>query len=77
LHRFIPESKSAQIKHHFVYKAKSATFRASPEVEKIRPEAKTAWKNFWLAGDWTKTGLPATIEGAVVSGRTVAEAVDS
>lgn len=76
LHRFIPEAKAAQVKHQFVYKAKSATFRASPAVEKIRPLAATEWNNFWIAGDWTNTGLPATIEGAVWSGQRAAEALD-
>ena len=37
-----------------------------------RPGAKTPWKNVTLAGDWTNTGLPATIEGAVRSGLTAA-----
>ncbi len=59
-----------------VYKARSATFAAVPETEPLRPEAATEWTNFWLAGDWTATGLPATIEGAVMSGNRAALAVD-
>src|SRR6185295_5087350 len=76
LRRFFPSAKEAQLKHRFLYKSKSATFQATPAVEKIRPEAKTSWENFWLAGDWTNTGLPATLEGAIVSGRLAAEALD-
>jgi uncharacterized protein with NAD-binding domain and iron-sulfur cluster len=59
-----------------VYKARSATFAATPETEPLRPEATTEWSNLWLAGDWTNTGLPATIEGAIMSGSRAARAVD-
>jgi squalene-associated FAD-dependent desaturase len=45
-----------------------ATFAATPEEETKRPPANTAWTNLALAGDWTQTGLPATIEGAIRSG---------
>jgi hydroxysqualene dehydroxylase len=45
-----------------------ATFAATPEEETKRPPGKTAWTNLALAGDWTQTGLPATIEGAIRSG---------
>jgi len=76
LERFIPEMKGARVLHRMVYKARSATFAATPEAEEHRPGANTEWYNFWLAGDWTNTGLPATIEGAVLSGRRAAEAVD-
>jgi hypothetical protein len=51
-----------------VVKEKRATFAATPEQEKLRPKALTAWENVILAGDWTATGLPATIEGALRSG---------
>jgi squalene-associated FAD-dependent desaturase len=47
---------------------KRATFAATPEQERLRPEAATRWRNLFLAGDWTATGLPATIEGALRSG---------
>ncbi|OHC76152.1 MAG: hypothetical protein A3G18_06570 [Rhodospirillales bacterium RIFCSPLOWO2_12_FULL_58_28] len=55
-----------------IVKEKRATFAQTPEQIKLRPGAVTAWKNLYLAGDWTDTGLPATIEGAVRSGHTAA-----
>ncbi|MDP8245001.1 MAG: hydroxysqualene dehydroxylase HpnE [Candidatus Hinthialibacter antarcticus] len=57
-----------------VFWEKEATFSCTPENNKKRPAAKTALKNFFLAGDWTQTGLPATIEGAVRSGNNAAKA---
>jgi len=77
LHRFLPEAVGVKVLHRMVYKARSATFAATPEAEPLRPEATTEWSNFWLAGDWTNTGLPATIEGAIVSGNCAARAVDA
>jgi len=50
-----------------------ATFAATPEQNARRPGPKTRWPNVILAGDWTDTGLPATIEGAIRSGRNAAE----
>ncbi len=72
--RFIPEAREARVLHRMVYKSRSATFAATPDAEPHRPGPATEWRNFWLAGDWTATGLPATIEGAIVSaGRAVEE----
>lgn len=51
-----------------IVKERRATFAATPEQEARRPRATTPWRNLFLAGDWTATGLPATIEGAVRSG---------
>jgi squalene-associated FAD-dependent desaturase len=51
-----------------VIKERRATFRQTPEAVALRPGAGTGLANLLLAGDWTKTGLPATIEGAVRSG---------
>ena len=56
-----------------IVKERRATFAATPEQELKRPGAITRWDNLWLAGDWTATGLPATLEGAVRSGRTAAD----
>ncbi|HMK89202.1 MAG TPA: hydroxysqualene dehydroxylase HpnE [Methylocystis sp.] len=51
-----------------VVKEKRATFAATPAQERLRPGPRTRWRNLLLAGDWTATGLPATIEGAIRSG---------
>ena len=51
-----------------VIKEKRATLAQSPKLEPYRPTPDTAYKNLYLAGDWTDTGLPATIEGAIRSG---------
>ena len=56
-----------------VVKERRATFAAIPEQESKRSRAGTRWKNLLLAGDWTDTGLPAAIEGAVRSGMRGAE----
>ncbi len=56
-----------------VVKERRATFAATSEQEAKRPGVKTQWNNLYLAGDWTATGLPACIEGAVRSGRRAAE----
>ncbi len=55
-----------------VVKERRATFAATADQERLRPEARTAIANLVLAGDWTRTFLPATIEGAIRSGRTAA-----
>ena len=55
-----------------VVKEKRATFAATPAQNALRPAAATRWRNLFLAGDWTDTGLPATIEGALRSGETAA-----
>lgn len=56
-----------------IVKERRATFAATPEQAKRRAKAETRWPNLFLAGDWTDTGLPATIEGAVRSGNRAAE----
>ena len=55
-----------------IVKEKRATFAATPAQDARRPAARTAWGNLFLAGDWTATGLPATIEGALRSGERAA-----
>lgn len=55
-----------------VVKEKRATFAATPHQDGLRPSQKTQWNNLALAGDWTQTGLPSTIEGAIRSGRLAA-----
>jgi hydroxysqualene dehydroxylase len=56
-----------------IVKERRATFLASPEQLRRRPAATTRWQNLLLAGDYTDTGLPATIEGAIASGATAAQ----
>jgi hydroxysqualene dehydroxylase len=58
-----------------IIKERRATFAALPSEESKRPGARTQWSNLVLAGDWTATGLPATIEGAIRSGNRAAEFV--
>jgi squalene-associated FAD-dependent desaturase len=77
LERFLPAARGARVLHRMIYKARSATFAATPQTETLRPGNVTEWSNFWLAGDWTATGLPATIEGAILSGRRAAAVVDA
>ncbi|MBF0624656.1 MAG: FAD-dependent oxidoreductase [Magnetococcales bacterium] len=55
-----------------VIRERRATRAAWPDQAATRPGPVTPWSNLWLAGDWTATGLPATIEGAVASGRKAA-----
>lgn len=55
-----------------IVKERRATFAATPEQNSMRPAARTRWRNLALAGDWTDTGLPATIEGAIRSGHKAA-----
>lgn len=58
-----------------IIKEKRATIAQTPAQEALRPPTGTRWENLFLAGDWTATGLPATIEGAVLSGNKAADAV--
>src|SRR6202000_2296620 len=58
-----------------IVRERRATFEATPEQNALRPGAVTACKNLFLAGDWTDTGLPATIEGSVRSGDRAADLV--
>ena len=58
-----------------IVKEKRATFAQTPAQARRRPRSRTAFANLYLAGDWTDTGVPATIEGAARSGHTAAGAV--
>jgi squalene-associated FAD-dependent desaturase len=60
-----------------IVRERRATFAATPEQNARRPSTETGWCNLFLAGDWTATGLPATLEGAVRSGYRAAELADN
>ncbi|WP_428535555.1 hydroxysqualene dehydroxylase HpnE [Rhodopila sp.] len=72
----LPQDMKRTLPRYRVVKEKRATFAATAAQEVRRPKPRTALaRNLALAGDWTDTGLPATIEGAIRSGRSAAEAL--
>jgi hydroxysqualene dehydroxylase len=73
--RLFPAMRDAKLLHSLVLKERFATFSPTCEAEPLRPGPTTSVRGFYLAGDWTATGLPATIEGAVQSGYTAAEII--
>lgn len=75
LAEFFPAVKEAKVVKAAVIKEVYATYAIVPGLEQYRPAAKTAWQRIFLAGDWTATGWPATMEGAVRSGYLAAEAI--
>jgi len=75
LAEFFPIVKEAKLVKAAVIKEIYATYSILPGLDQYRPEAKTDWPNIFLAGDWTATGWPATMEGAVRSGYLAAEAL--
>ena len=75
LREAFPDASPARLLGSRVYKERRATMRATPAAERVRPPAETAVPGLVLAGDWTATGLPPTIEGAVWSGHRAAEIV--
>lgn len=75
LAEFFPRAREAKLEKAHVVKEVRATFSPRPGVESIRPGTETRFPNFFLAGDWTQSGWPATMEGAVRSGYIAAEAV--
>ncbi|HLX36503.1 MAG TPA: FAD-dependent oxidoreductase, partial [Candidatus Binataceae bacterium] len=77
LHAMIPAATQAKPVRVLVLKEKHATMAPSPESYRIRPTTATPIQNLFLAGDWVQTGLPATIESAVISGRAASAAVSS
>ncbi|MFA6469143.1 MAG: hydroxysqualene dehydroxylase HpnE [Bacteroidota bacterium] len=74
LKRFYPAASLATIIHSLVIKEKRATFSPKVGIEQFRPSHRTKFPGLFLAGDWTDTRLPATIEGAVQSGYACAAA---
>jgi zeta-carotene desaturase len=72
---FLPEAREAKLAKATVIKETAATFSPQPGVDLLRPKQKTRIARMVLAGDWTDTGWPATMEGAVRSGYLAAEAL--
>jgi zeta-carotene desaturase len=75
LAEFFPAVREAKLVKATVIKEIYATYAILPGLDKYRPETKTQWPQIFLAGDWTATGWPATMEGAVRSGYLAAEAL--
>ena len=75
LRRYFPAMAGARVERSLVQREAQATFASTPELEALRPGPVTPIAGLFLAGDWTDTGLPATIEGAVRSGLRAADAV--
>jgi squalene-associated FAD-dependent desaturase len=69
----LPAARGATVEAFFVTREHAATFRAAPGARKLRPGPRTALPGLVLAGTWTDTGWPATMEGAVRSGRAAAQ----
>jgi hydroxysqualene dehydroxylase len=69
----MPGLAGVRLLRSHVIRERHATVSLTPAVEAVRPDAETGIANLFLAGDWVRTGLPATIEGAVLSGRRAAE----
>lgn len=70
--KLFPNFESNKILHFRIITEKFATFVSDAKTELIRPNTRTKISNLFLAGDWTNTGLPATIEGASFSGKNAA-----
>ncbi len=77
LAEFFPIVREARLENAHVVKEVRATFSARPELESRRPPSRTGVPNLFLAGDWTRSGWPATMEGAVRSGYLAAEAMSA
>jgi hydroxysqualene dehydroxylase len=73
--RFFPAARGLRPFHAFVVREYDATISHTVGTAMLRPSSRTRFDNFFLAGDWTATGLPATIEGAVQSGQDCARII--
>jgi uncharacterized protein with NAD-binding domain and iron-sulfur cluster len=71
----LPRARQAELLKATVIKEAAATFSPEPGVDRWRPKQETSIPGLFLAGDWTQTGWPATMEGAVRSGYLAAEAL--
>jgi len=74
LREFSPAAREAKLLKSTVIKEVNATFSPTPGIDQYRPIQPTPWPRIFLAGDWTATGWPATMEGALRSGYLAAEA---
>jgi hydroxysqualene dehydroxylase len=74
LSALLPRARQARVESFFATREHAATFRATPGAARLRPGADTSTPGLLLAGAWTDTGWPATLEGAVLSGHTAAAA---
>ena len=72
---FFPEARAANLVKSTVIKEVHATYSPRPGIDAYRPQQSTPWPRVFLAGDWTASGWPATMEGAVRSGYLAAEAL--
>src|ERR1019366_7969353 len=72
---FFPAAREAKLLKSTVIKELHARYSPRPGIDQHRPKPETAWPRVFLAGDWTATGWPATMEGAVRSGYLAAEAL--
>jgi zeta-carotene desaturase len=72
---FFPAAREAKLVKSTVIKEINATYSPGPGMDQYRPQPPTVWPRVFLAGDWTATGWPATMEGAVRSGYLAAEAL--
>ena len=75
MREFFPAARDAKLIKSTVIKEVHATYAPRPGIDAYRPPAATVWPCVFLAGDWTATGWPATMEGAVRSGYLAAEAL--
>ena len=75
LREFFPGARAANLVKSAVIKEVHATYSPRPGIEIHRPQPETVWPRVFLAGDWTATGWPATMEGAVRSGYSAAQCV--
>ncbi|KQX78619.1 MULTISPECIES: hydroxysqualene dehydroxylase HpnE [unclassified Streptomyces] len=74
LERLLPRTRGAGVRDFFVTRERTATFAPTPGVGRLRPGARTRTPGLYLAGAWTATGWPATMESAVRSGVSAADA---
>jgi len=77
LQSVLPQTRGAKLVRATVSKEPEATMAPAPGIESLRLSQRTPYKNFYLAGDWTDTGLPATIESAVRSAKKAVELIVS